>query len=136
MSDVNSKNREYYFNSGMGQIEGEKLTMDIRSTTKPFSSKVTSNMLGKQNSSRRMESRSSNGDGVYSNKADKMVRFCLQCSFDNKCKVCSKSLQVNSEIESTSFHQFKVDITCFVSENTSDMIVDTGCPNSVIGIKD
>ena len=70
-----SKNREYYCNSGMGQIVGAKLTMDVRSNTKLFSSKVTTNIVGKQNSSRGMENRSPSGDGVHRKKADKVITF-------------------------------------------------------------
>ena len=120
----------------MGQVVDAKLTMDVRSNTKLFSSKVTANIVGKQNSSRGMENRSPSGDGVHRKKADKVIQFCLKCSSNSECNYCGKTLQVKKEIESTSFHQFKVDITCFVSDSSTDMIVDIGCPNSVIGAKD
>ena len=78
------------------------------------------------------------GDGVSRSMSDsdKLVKFCLQCSFENKCEECDKTFQMKTSMETTLFHQFKSDITCWVSASSTDMIADIGCPNSVIGVKD
>lgn len=69
----------------------------------------------------------------------KQVRFCIGCKGD-QCEKCailsSRKQELETHVESVTFHQIKTDITCYVSENSREMIADIGCPNSVIGIKD
>ena len=69
-------------------------------------------------------------------KTDKIVKFCSKCSLGNQCKECDKTFNRKDPLHSTSFHQIRTDITNFVSGRSKDMIVDIGCPNSVISRKD
>ena len=63
---------------------------------------------------------------------DKKVKFCSKCD-RFKCKFCDD--QFDGKKETTSFHQIKSDLTKYDTDSAT-MIVDLGCPNSVIGIKD
>ena len=66
---------------------------------------------------------------------EKKVKFCVHFDGD-KCKQCEKYFERKDPLQTTSFHQFKKDITSFVTEHSTEMIADIGCPNSVIGVKD
>ena len=67
----------------------------------------------------------------------KKIRFCVHF-YGKKCTNCEETFErkVLPKTTTITFHQFKKDITCFVTENSNEMIVDIGCPNSVIGSKD
>ena len=53
------------------------------------------------------------------------VRFCVH--YGNKpCTDC----------KTTAFHQIESDITCYSSEDSTKMIADIGCPNTVISEED
>ena len=71
--------------------------------------------------------------GMETRKTVKLVKFCDECKFGNECKVCDKTFCGDNQFKSTSYHQLKTDITSFGSK---EMIVDLGCPNSVISRKD
>ena len=58
------------------------------------------------------------------------VRFCIHFD-DTPCGKCDRSSN-----KRTAFHQIQTDITGFYTENNSLMIVDLGCPNTVIGKRD
>ena len=63
--------------------------------------------------------------------SDKAVRFCTKCE-GQKCKLCDKNFHIYT---TTSFHLLKEDITkC--DTGSAKIIVDLGCPNSVIGVND
>ena len=51
-----------------------------------------------------------------------------------KCKVCDHSRK--SPLPTNSFHQIKHDISVHIAENSTKMIADLGCPNSVISEDD
>ena len=68
-------------------------------------------------------------------KTDRRVKFCSDCENSN-CNECDKTFGKKNELQSTTFHQIKQDLTMFFTQNHSEMIVDIGCPNSVISIKD
>ena len=63
----------------------------------------------------------------------KQVQFCADCVKGYRCKVCDDTFM---KLHTTSFHQYNVDITAFLADDVTEMIVDIGCPNSVIGAKD
>ena len=68
-----------------------------------------------------MESSWRNTDRQLENK----VRFCVH--YGNKpCKDC----------KTTAFHQIESDLTCYISEDSTKMIADIGCPNTVISEED
>ena len=69
-------------------------------------------------------------------KTDKQVKFSDNCKAGCKCKVCDKTYKSGEIYQTTSFHQFKSDITSYVIDSSGDMIADIGAPNSVIGAKD
>ena len=69
----------------------------------------------------------------YRNMTAKQVQFCENCVKGIRCKFCDDTFV---KIHTTSFHQHDVDITAFLADDSTDMIVDIGCPNSVIGAKD
>ena len=62
----------------------------------------------------------------------KKVRFCVHF-YGNKCVQCE---QTPMKSETTTFYQFKKDITSYIAVNSMEMITDIGCPNSVIGVND
>ena len=62
-----------------------------------------------------MENMTPSGGGVYKSKADKVVRFCLKCSFGKHCGYCDKNFQLKDHAQNTMFHQVERDLTCFVS---------------------
>ena len=70
----------------------------------------------------------------------KLVRFCLECTVQKKCKTCEKSFQMKNETEVTSpqstCYQLESDITSLFSEHSKDMIVDIGSPLSLVGLQD
>ena len=68
------------------------------------------------------------------NEARKTVRFCVHVR-GNQCNNCetSRSKDLN---QITAFHQIQTDITCFFSKDSSSMIADLGCPNTVISQMD
>ena len=66
---------------------------------------------------------------------DKRVKFCPNCD-SSKCNVCDKTFDTKKQLQPSTFHQIKSDFTTFVTQNNSEIIVDIGCPNSVISIKD
>ena len=62
----------------------------------------------------------------------KVVSFCIH--FDGtQCGKCDNSSNSRTR---TAFHQIQTDITGFYTDKSSMMIVDLGCPNTVIGQKD
>ena len=68
-----------------------------------------------------MESSWRNTDRRLENK----VRFCVH--YGNKlCTDC----------KTTAFHQIESDLTCYISEDSTKMIADIGCPNTVISEED
>ena len=69
------------------------------------------------------------------NGTDQVVQFCNDCDNEYSCKICDKVFDKQKPRETTSFHQIKKDLTVFHSDKTH-MIVDLGCPNSVIGARD
>ena len=58
--------------------------------------------------------------------------FCVHF-YGNKCVQCE---QTPMKSETTTFYQFKKDITSYITVNSTEMITDIGCPNSVIGVND
>ena len=69
-------------------------------------------------------------------KTDKVVKFCSQCSLEKRCKACDKTFDRKYTLHTTTFHQLRTDLTNFVSGTSKNMIVDIGCPNTVISRKD
>ena len=65
----------------------------------------------------------------------KQVSFCVHAG-NNTCKKCENAFRSKSSQANTSYHQIEKDLTCFSSRNSTTMIVDLGCPNSVISEKD
>ena len=63
---------------------------------------------------------------------DKKVKFCSMCN-GYKCKLCDDHF--DGKKESTFFHQIKSDLTKYDTQSAT-MIVDLGCPNSVLGVAD
>ena len=49
--------------------------------------------------------------------------------------MCDQTFDSRKSLGTTSFHQMKKDLTAF-NTNKATMIVDLGCPNSVLGICD
>ena len=66
---------------------------------------------------------------------DQKVKFCVHINGD-KCNVCAHRTKRKYPLPINSFHQIKQDITVFIAENETEMIVDIGCPNSVISVDD
>ena len=66
----------------------------------------------------------------------KKVKFCDHLGKDNECKLCENNFEGKRTLSTTTVHQVKKDIVSYVTENRDDMIVDIGCPNSVISSKD
>ena len=88
-------------------------------------------------SSYRMDVKSAESSSRMDNKkTDKRVKFCTECSLIKRCKVCDKTFDRKDPLHSTSFHQLKPDLTNFVEGTSKGMIVDLGCPNSVISRRD
>ena len=67
-------------------------------------------------------------------KTDRKVRFCDMCT-EFKCKFCDKNFDPKKPHETTTFHQIEKDLTR-VDTKKAKMIVDLGCPNSVLGTCD
>ena len=66
----------------------------------------------------------------------RIVKFCRDCSDRNKCGECDKRFGKKNTFRTTTVQDMATnDITTFITE-VSRMIVDLGCPNSVIGVKD
>ena len=65
----------------------------------------------------------------------KIVKFCRNCSDQNQCVECDETFRRKKTFRTTTVHDITTDITAFITEH-SKMIVDLGCPNSVIGVKD
>ena len=65
--------------------------------------------------------------------SDRKLVFCVHMNSE-KCKVCDHSRK--SPLPTNSFHQIKHDISVHVAENSTKMIADLGCPNSVISEDD
>ena len=63
--------------------------------------------------------------------ADKSVKFCNECD-GNNCKECDEKFHGKEHLQTTTFHQINVDLTKSDTDSAR-MIVDLGCPNSVIG---
>ena len=57
------------------------------------------------------------------------------CDDKSKCIVCDNIFDKRKHLETTSFHQIEKDLTA-ISNDKARMIVDTGCPNSLLGIDD
>ena len=57
------------------------------------------------------------------------------CDDGFKCRMCDKTFDSKKSLGTTSFHQIKKDLTV-CNANKATMIVDLGCPNSVLGISD
>ena len=64
--------------------------------------------------------------------SDKKVKFCTMCD-GFTCKLCDKHF--DGKKETTSFHQINNDLTKCETDSAT-MVVDLGCPNSVIGVAD
>ena len=64
---------------------------------------------------------------------DQKVKFCVHINC-KKCNVSENRTRRKSPLPINSFQQNKQDITVFISENSTEMIVDIGCPNSVISV--
>ena len=63
--------------------------------------------------------------------ADKSVKFCNECD-GNNCKECDEKFHGKEPLQTTTFHQINLDLTKSDADSAR-MIVDLGCPNSVIG---
>jgi hypothetical protein len=68
-------------------------------------------------------------------KTDRHVRFCEMCDESYRCKLCDKTFDRKKTFETTSYHQIQKDLTR-VDKGKANMIVDLGCPNSVLGVSD
>ena len=66
---------------------------------------------------------------------DQQVKFCVHIN-GGHCNVCVHRTKRKSPLPINSFHQIKQDITVFIAENATTMIVDIRCPNSVISVDD
>ena len=113
-----------------------KFIIDIRSTTKilfywKFESLITMQVLPTFFLSKRMDEKCSGSFEM----TDKRVQFCLNCD-SSKCNVCDKTFDKKKTRKTSTFHQIKSKFTTFVTQNNSEIIVDIGCPNTVISIKD
>ena len=64
------------------------------------------------------------------------VKFCDYCDNSNTCKRCDKMFTNGKILPTTSFYQVEQDITVFQSGGSKNMIVDLGCPNSVLSSRD
>ena len=69
----------------------------------------------------------------YETVSDNKLVFCVHMNSE-KCKLCDHRRK--SPLPTNSFHQIKDDITVHVTENSTKMIADLGCPNSVISEED
>ena len=70
---------------------------------------------------------------------DKTVRFCVMCTRGlacKKCKLCDKMFDEKKPLRTTAFHQVKNVLMTTGVRDKARMIVDLGCPNSVIGVSD
>ena len=65
--------------------------------------------------------------------SDRKLVFCAHMKSET-CKLCDSRRK--SPLPTNSFHQIKQDITVHVAENSTKMIADLGCPNSVISEDD
>ena len=54
------------------------------------------------------------------------VRFCIHLG-SSSCKDCKTT---------NTFHQIQTDLTCFTKDDSTKMIADIGCPNTVISEED
>lgn len=68
--------------------------------------------------------------------ADKTVKFCRKCQKNSTCDECDKTFAKKRRLESTAYHQVKKDITVYLTKKSKQMIVDLGCPTSVLGKED
>ena len=68
-------------------------------------------------------------------KTDSNVRFCKMCDKGVQCKQCDKTFDENKHLMTTSFHQIKKDLS-MCDRDKAKIIVDLGCPNSVIGVSE
>jgi hypothetical protein len=57
------------------------------------------------------------------------------CDIGYTCKYCDKTFDKRRPLKTTAFHQIKQDITEYNSDKAK-MVVDLGCPNSVLGACD
>ena len=57
------------------------------------------------------------------------------CDVGFKCKFCDRTFDKKRPLKTTAFHQIKKDLTTFDGDKAK-MIVDLGCPNSVLGVCD
>ena len=69
------------------------------------------------------------------NHVRKRVKFCVHVG-SNTCNLCENAFRSKGAHENTTFHQIKTDLTCYISGDSESMIVDLGCPNTVISRKD
>ena len=65
----------------------------------------------------------------------KIVKFCRNCTDCNICEECDERFRRKEMFKTTAVHVIKKDITGF-STKKNGIIVDSGCPNSVMGSKD
>ena len=79
-----------------------------------------------------MENQSKTIRRVSVKKTDRRVKNCENCDDKSKCTLCDKTF---GRRESTSFHQIKKDLISY-RKDKAKMIVDLGCPNSVLGVSD
>ena len=79
-----------------------------------------------------MENQSKTIRRVPVKKTDRKVKYCENCDDKSKCTLCDKTF---GRKESTSFHQIKKDLISY-RKDKAKMIVDLGCPNSVLGVSD
>ena len=68
-------------------------------------------------------------------KTYKKVMFCIRCMKGIECKSCDKTFDKEKRFQTTTVHQISKDITVYQTDSTQ-MICDLGCPNTVIGIGD
>lgn len=69
----------------------------------------------------------------YETVSDRKLVFCVHMNSET-CKLCD--YRRKSPLPTNSFHQIKHDICVHVAENSTKMIADLGCPNSVISEED
>ena len=60
---------------------------------------------------------------TYGKVTDQKVKFCVHINGD-KCNVCAHRTKRKYPLPINSFHQIKQDITVFIAENPTEMIVD------------